>query len=130
MKRSAIRRGNQKRPKQSVVDRRKRRREKSFLRAYGSLERVLYVKGLICAVPGCREFSENAHTDNGGTGRKADADRVANLCRGHHRTRDDSLHNLGSKEAFARVHGVDLDEVAAKIEQAWPTTSTHTPTQE
>ena len=91
------------------------RRDREWARAYGSVERVEAVRAMRCCVPGCNGLSENAHITTGGMGRKADADKVANLCRGHHRTRRDSLHNLGSVEAFRRAHGVDLVAVAERL---------------
>lgn len=109
------------RPKEATLSRQRDRRNKEWARAYGSLSRVLAVKSMTCCVPGCGEFAENAHIEGSGTGRKADADKIARLCRGHHRTRTDSLHNLGSKEAFQRVHGVDLDAEAAEVERLLPT---------
>ncbi len=63
------------------------RRKREFLRAYGSVERVEFVRSLACAghvvllgetfLP--RGGCHNAHTVTGGAGRKANADTIAPL---------------------------------------------------
>ena len=98
-----------------------RRRDREWARAYGSKERVKAVKRMECLVPSCRNRSENAHTESGGTGRKADARTVANVCKAHHTLRDDSMHRLGSAVLFNEVHNVDVFVAAAMIEQLHPT---------
>lgn len=97
------------------------RRKAERLRAYGPPERREAVRAMQCAVPGCSDRSENAHLVTGGTGRKADADTVANLCAGHHRLGSDSLHRLGSVARFDDVHGTDLWACAEAIEAMYPT---------
>ena len=93
------------------------RREKEWARAYGSEERVRFVKDLPCAVPGCGDSpSENAHLETGGMGRKADADTVVPLCAAHHRELDDEL---GSVDLFDCEHGTDLWATAEKVEEMW-----------
>lgn len=78
---------------------RKRRRSKrkprpasEFRRIYGSRERVKRIKALPCHVCGLYGSTENAHTENGGTGRKADWDTIVNLCVTHHH----ELHQCGT----------------------------------
>ena len=73
-------------------------------------------------MPGCRNTSENAHTESGGTGRKADASTIANICADHHTLRDDSLHHLGSPVLFNRIHDCVVAEAARVIERKFPTT--------
>lgn len=97
------------------------RKKAERLRAYGPPERRRAVRAMECAVPGCRRLSENAHLTTGGTGRKADASTVANLCAKHHRTDTNSLHKLGSVERFDAVHSTDMWARAQAIEEAYPT---------
>lgn len=97
------------------------RKAKEFSRAYGSEERVKAVKAMTCEVESCDRLSENAHLTTGGTGRKADADSVANLCYEHHRTHPRSLHNLGSVERFDATWDTDLWAASERIEKAHPT---------
>lgn len=89
-----------------------------FTRTYGSPERCEFVQTLPCIVPGCDKPAENAHIEGDGAGRKADATKIAPICRGHHRTRRDSLHNLG-REAFEGEHLVDLEALALDTERCW-----------
>jgi hypothetical protein len=92
----------------------KKRKPSEFARIYGSRERVQAIKALRCEA--CWKYrgpSENAHIKTGGTGRKADFAFIVPLCRGHHRTDTDSLHNLGSVEAFDAKHGTNLKARAA-----------------
>ena len=94
------------------------RRKKEFARCYGSKERVEWVKHRLCfAVLGvslCEGKIENAHTENGGMGRKGDASTVIPLCARHHR----SLHQIGP-DAFQRAYGIDLHTAARLTEEAW-----------
>ena len=89
-----------------------------FLRTYYSEERVDFVQGLHCIVPGCDQRAENAHIEGDGIGRKAGYEKIAPICRGHHRTRRDSLHNLG-REEFEGTHLVDLGALALDCERCW-----------
>ena len=57
-------------------------------RIYGPPARRAWVKSLPCIVCG-HVPSENAHTENGGMGRKADYDTIAPMCRTHHRAFDE-----------------------------------------
>ncbi len=90
----------------------------SFTRCYHSEQRVEWVQGLPCIVPGCGKPSENAHIEGDGGSRKAGYDKVVPLCRGHHLTRRDSFHNLG-REAFEGEHLVDLAALALDTERCW-----------
>ena len=73
-------------------------------RIYGPKGRVEWVKSLPCLI--CqRTPSENAHTENGGMGRKADYTTIVPLCAAHHR----ELHQHGQEsfeEQHFRVHGL------------------------
>jgi hypothetical protein len=101
--------------------RQRARRERDRLRAYGPPERRRSVKLMECLVPGCTNLSVNAHTENGGTGRKADACTIANICEQHHTLRDDSIHALGSAKVFNVCHRVDVFAAAEVIERDHPT---------
>ena len=86
-----------------------------FKRIYGSKARVEWVKSRPCVVRACTRFpSENAHVEGDGIGRKADADKIAPMCHGHHRL----LHSWGVS-TFQRVFGLDLNALAAQVEAAW-----------
>jgi len=110
-----------------------KRRGKEWARAYGSEERVLWVRWRPCVV--CRRGPcENAHVQTGGAARKADARHVVPLCDrsqpvyairvgpavvwipagGCHSW----LHALGAK-SFQEATGVDLNAAAAETEAAW-----------
>lgn len=70
---------------------RKKRSAAEFARIYGSRDRVERIKRLPCHVCGLYP-SENAHTENGGMGRKAGWQTIVNICRTHHR----ELHDCGT----------------------------------
>lgn len=60
---------------------RKSRTVTSFNRIYGSKARVRWVKAQPCVSCGAQDgASHNHHTQNGGTGRKADASTIVPLC--------------------------------------------------
>lgn len=94
----------------------RKRKASNFVRAYGSRLRVEWVKGLPCVVPSAIHGGEieNAHTQNGGAGRKADARYVVPMCRDHHRY----LHQHG-QEAFQATFVVNLNAAARRTEIAW-----------
>ncbi|HSH45807.1 MAG TPA: hypothetical protein VK966_08125, partial [Longimicrobiales bacterium] len=75
-----LRRKQPPRTRTALPKRNPERRDREWARAYGSEVRVEFVKALPCCVPGCRNRAENAHTESGGMGRKADADTIAPLC--------------------------------------------------
>lgn len=97
-----------------------KRSAREFVRCYGSVKRVKAVRAMECLVPGCHYLAENAHTEGGGTGRKADASTIANICEDHHTRRNDSIHALGSARAFNRYHKVDVFAGARAIERDHP----------
>jgi hypothetical protein len=90
----------------------------TFARCYHSEERVEFVQTLPCIVPGCTQPSENAHIEGDGTSRKAGYEKIAPICKGHHTTRRDSLHNVG-REEFEGTHLVDLAALALDTERIW-----------
>lgn len=94
----------------------KRRKASEFQRIYGGRDRVRWVKSLPCiAAPhGCVGAIENAHTENGGMGRKADASSIVPACGLHHR----ALHILGA-ETFQFRYRVDLKAEAARVAARW-----------
>lgn len=104
-----------KRPKARNV----KRHAGEWARAYGSKARVAFVKSLACRVSGCMDGPvENAHTVNGGMGRKADANTIVPLCRAHHRF----LHQHGPvafAASFPLRHGWTLADWAVEVERLW-----------
>jgi hypothetical protein len=63
------------------------RRKREFVRCYHSPERVRWVRSLPCAanvLGGCLGAIHNAHTANGGTGRKSGYESIVPLCAKHH----------------------------------------------
>lgn len=96
-----------------------KRRLKEWARAYGSEERVAFVKALGCLVAGrgvdaCFGPVDVAHVATGGMGRKADASLTVGLCRGHHCEQ----HQYGTAR-FGEKYGVDLVVCAAQVEWRW-----------
>ena len=90
----------------------------TFVRCYHSEERVAFVQSLPCIVGGCDKSSENAHIEGDGVSHKAAYDKIVPLCRTHHRTGKDSLHNLG-REIFEGTHYLDLAALALDTERTW-----------
>lgn len=96
-----------------------------YARIYGSKERVEFVKSLPCV--GCgRDWEhtrvpiDNAHIENGGTGRKADHTKIVPLCSPtapkfscHGR-----FHRHG-REDLEMWAGINLETAAAETEAAW-----------
>lgn len=116
MKRSPLKPGNPPERRKPLKKRNPERRAKECARAYGSPERVYYIgQFLACVVPDCytEDPCENAHIETGGTGRKADADRIIPLCVRHH-----AEYHRGA-ESFRLRHGLDLEELAAQTEARW-----------
>ena len=105
-------------PKRSGRIARKRRSPAEFRRIYGSQSRVNFVASLPCLVTTCpAPKCECAHIESGGTGRKADADRIVPLCPTHHR----DLHQYGPGH-FATAHRITpqmLQYAARATEIAW-----------
>ena len=97
-----------------------KRREK-FAREYHSDERRQHLVGLGCVVqlhgftPGpCSGNIENAHTETGGVGRKADYRKNVPMCSGHH----GELHQTGIR-TFEKTYGLDLALSATVVEISW-----------
>lgn len=120
MKRSApIKRGGPiargKRPKA----RNPKRRKSEFARAYGSDERVAWVKGLPCTVCGATPC-DNAHTASGGAGRKGDHRTIVPLCsrrfdaEGCHA----ELHRIGVR-TFEETYRINLASAAVNVALTW-----------
>lgn len=61
----------------------KKRKPSEFARIYGSKKRVEWIKSLRCSSCGVVGYSQNAHTENGGMGRKADHTTIVPLCGPH-----------------------------------------------
>lgn len=76
---------------------------------------------MTCCVPGCTKLSQNVHVLGGGVARKADAKWIANICGHHHTASNNSMHRLGSADAFNEAHDVDVYQVAMAIEERLPT---------
>jgi hypothetical protein len=101
----------------------RQRKSKNWIRAYGSEQRVEFVRSLGCSVCGAIP-SENAHIVTGGVGRKADAKSIVPLCGrrstfelafvGHHGL----LHEWG-RETFQRFFNINLAKAARETESAW-----------
>jgi hypothetical protein len=102
-----------------VKKRNPKRRASEFARSYHSKARVEFVKGLPCVTPDafCWGGIENAHVGGkgAGTGRKADSDQTAPMCRYHHR---DVFHRYGAR-FLEREFGINLEAAAAATETAW-----------
>jgi hypothetical protein len=89
------------------------RKSKNWIRSYGSVERVEWVKQQGCVVCG-RIPSENAHTETGGVGRKADADTIAPLCKKHH-----FILHMEGKATFEEAYAIHLSWAAELTEDRW-----------
>lgn len=93
------------------------RKATTFERAFGGKARVLFVKGLPCVVPGCTARDvQNAHSEIGGTGYRANADTIVPLCSRHHGEQE------GRTDAFEYRHGLPagfLAVAAAETEAMW-----------
>lgn len=95
------------------------RREREWERAYGSQDRVSWVRSLPCAVPGCtNQPSQNAHVnpegDPSGMGRKGDACQVIPLCRAHH-----AEYHQDGQRTFNDRHRIDVDLIAVSVACRW-----------
>lgn len=113
MTRSAIKSAPDGKP---IDHRRKPRTRSEFARIYGSKKRVAWIKSQPCiaAVWGCVGPMQNAHTENGGMGRKADAKTIVPACQHHH----DEMHHEGVR-TFAMRYGVHPKALAVSTEAAW-----------
>jgi hypothetical protein len=99
-----------------TASQRKPRKPSEFARIYHSRERVRFVATMPCLVRDrmCDGPIQNAHTANGGMGRKAGYETVVPLCRWHH----NQLHHVGA-ETFQRGHHVTLAWSAGSVEALW-----------
>lgn len=107
----AQRNGSQRRKRIKAKRKSSRERDQYIARVYGSRERLLAIKALPCAVPGCdRRPSENHHLHAGRDGRVWE--NVVPLCGAHHRAYHD---RAGSAARFAALYSVDLEELAERL---------------
>jgi len=109
VKRSPMKRGK------GIKPRNAKRRVKEWDRAYGSKARVRFVAQLPCAACGGGPC-ENAHTESGGAGRKADYTTIIPLCGG--------LHGCHAKQHRSGWLSIAMTETsreraAALTEQLW-----------
>lgn len=123
MRRAAWKHGKNRKPmKRSAPMKRagkikpKARTAGEFARVYGSRARVAWVKALPCVACG-RGPCDNAHTETGGMGRKADAHTIVPLCAGPNGCHA-NLHRFGI-QAFERKWDLFLSIAADVTEQAW-----------
>jgi hypothetical protein len=101
-------------PRKSRIPRvNRQRKSKNWTRAYGSVERVLFVRSLPCVMCGAVP-SENAHIETGGMGRKADYTKIVPLCKSGH----DAFHVYG-RDYFKHRSYLDLEAAAAETEARW-----------
>lgn len=115
---SITKRTKTKRGKAAIVRRRRTKRE--FARIYGSKDRVLFVKGLKCCCCGRTGWTENAHIENGGMGRKADYTKIIPLC--GRLAPKFSCHlrlHLHGREDLELWGGINLDTEAQVCELRW-----------
>lgn len=89
------------------------RRNREWLRSYGSDERVAFIQSLPCIVTGASPC-ENVHILGGGMGRKSDARMIVPMISKVHRR----LHMFGPV-TFQAMYGVNLLEAAAETERLW-----------
>lgn len=102
-----------------VKKRNAKRKASEWARAYGSKERVEWIKRQPCAVCGY-PVSDNVHTRTGGVSRKSDAEHIAPLCRAHHR----ELHQHG-QATFEATYGIRLESVAVNTALAFRAYALH-----
>ncbi len=95
------------------------RQRREFARAYGSPERVAWVKGLSCTVCGITPC-DNAHTANGGAGRKADYRTIVPLCSGRFDAEGchAELHRIGVR-TFEETYRINLASAAVNVALTW-----------
>ncbi len=99
----------------TIKKRNAKRKKSEFARAYGSEQRVAWVKRQRCIVSGQHSSTvENVHVRGGGGSRKADACWIVPMTAAHHRL----LHQQG-KRTFEAYYKVDLDKAARWTECRW-----------
>lgn len=98
------------------IRRNSKRRNKNWIRSFHSAERVEWVNARGCLIHNaeCEGPIQNAHTQGGGMGRRADASTVVGLCNGHHC----ELHHHGVV-TFQNKYRVMLVVAAELVEAAW-----------
>lgn len=99
-----------------------KRKAKEFARAYGSKERVEWVKSLPSVVCGERPCV-NAHVRTGGTGRKADAKWIVPMTDVEHQ----NYHVVGKRFFEQWAGNIDLDALATATEAAWQSHQSENP---
>ena len=92
----------------------KPRKPSEFRRIYGSKARVEWVKSLRCIRCRRRGHTQNHHIETGGMGRKADFDKIVEICDRCHYW----LHKWG-RETWESYAGINLDEAAADLQSRW-----------
>ena len=111
----------EKKPAKPVKKRNIKRHSREWLRAYGSRERVEWVKSLPCCACGKIGFSECAHIRAGGMGRKSDAGFTVPLC-GHLagliKNCHSDIHTMGVW-SWQESRGINLEDEAAATERRW-----------
>lgn len=86
---------------------------REWLRAYGSEERVQWVQQQLSVATG-KYGCVNAHTETGGTSRKADFETIVPLTWAEH----EELHQHGQR-TFEAKYGIDLKAAAADTQRRW-----------
>lgn len=93
--------------------RNRERRDKLWREHFGSEERVEWVTGHACEVPGCwTRPTEAAHAKSRGSG--GTADDLLSLCYEHHAEQ----HTIGVR-TFEAKHGISLELIAARYAREW-----------
>ncbi len=98
-----------KRPRRQNV----KRAAEAVVRAFGSADRIAFIKGLPSVVSG-KGPCVNAHVRGGGAGRRADARWIVPMTDAEHK----AMHQMG-QQSFAKLHNLDLEALAAETERAW-----------
>jgi hypothetical protein len=104
------------------------RRKREYARTYHSRARVKFVKSLPCTYcialsplfAWIETQSHNAHTENGGRGRKAGYETIIPLCASHHRRYDEYEYPFDRKNELMRQA---MKDAAKEIERRWQAAS-------
>jgi hypothetical protein len=73
-----------------------------------------WIRSLPCSICRTRWHIEAAHTGPHGMGQKSSDLSAIPLCARHHRTGNDSYHNLGPSK-FAEMHRLSIREIVARL---------------
>lgn len=122
---SSVKKGSKPaKPRKKVKPVNRARREREFARCYGSKERVAFVKAMPCIycvalLPILAESdrmppSDNAHTENGGKGRKGHYTTIVPLDRRHHEWYDQHRGPFADPAIRAAIKAA-----AIRTEAAW-----------